>query len=118
MEDRGGGTRGTTYQGSKIVPHLRDVRVQTDGAGVCIKRVTVLIDLIVEHTNRAPECRIPAIAVDGLLVGFVRLGVLGLRHIAATQKIPALSVGVVYNVILPLVSSLLKLQFNSEAYLR
>lgn len=65
-----------THQGPQVVPHLRDVWVQADGAGVGIQRIPVLIDLVVEHADRAPERWIPAVAVDGLLICLVCLGIL------------------------------------------
>lgn len=84
-----------TYQSSKIIPHFRNIGIQADGTGVGIKRVTVLVDLVVEHADRAPECWVPSVAVDSLLISFICLGVLGLRHVAAPKKVPALRIGVV-----------------------
>lgn len=69
-------TKKQTYQGSEVVPNLRDVRVETDRAGVCVKRIPVLIDLVIEDSDGAPECWVPAVAVHRLLIGFVRLRVL------------------------------------------
>lgn len=54
-----------------------------------------MVDLVVQYSDRAPESRIPSIAVNGLLVCFVCLGVLLLRHVAATKKVPALRVALV-----------------------
>ena len=71
-----------TYQSTKIVPDFGDVGVQTYSPGVCIESVAVLVDLVIKHANRTPECRIASVAVNGLLVGFVRLGVFLLRHVA------------------------------------
>ena len=65
-----------TYQCSQVVPHLGDVRVEAYGAGVCIKCISVLVDLVVQNANRAPECRVPPIAINGLLIGLIRLGIL------------------------------------------
>lgn len=85
----------TTYQSSQVVPNLRNVRVESDGPGVRIKRISVLVDLVVKHADGAPECRIAAVAVDCLLVCFVRFGVLLLRHVAPAEQIPALRVSLV-----------------------
>lgn len=82
-------------QSTEIIPNFRDVRVQTDSPRVGVQGITVLVDLVVEYTDRAPEGRVPSIAVDGLLVGFVGLGVLGLRHIATAKQIPTLCVSVI-----------------------
>ena len=70
-----------TYQGAKIVPDLGDVWVQANSPGVCIKCVAVLVDLVIKYADRTPECRIAPVSVDCLLIGFVRLGVLLLRHV-------------------------------------
>lgn len=88
---------GNTYQSAQVVPNLRNVRIQADGTGVCIQCIAVLVDLIVQDTDRAPECGIPSISVNCLLVRFVRLGVFGLRHVATAKQIPTLSVAIVYS---------------------
>lgn len=79
-------------QRTKVVPDLGDVRVEANGARVRVKRVAVLVDLVVKNTNRAPECRIATVTVHCLLIGFVGLGVLLLRHVAAAEKVPALGI--------------------------
>lgn len=38
-------------QSTKIIPNFRDVRVQTDSTRVGVQGITVLVDLVVEHTN-------------------------------------------------------------------
>ena len=40
-----------TYQSSQVVPDLGYVWVQSDRTGVRIKRISVLVDLVVEHSN-------------------------------------------------------------------
>lgn len=70
------------------MPHLRQVRVGADGSGVGIQRVVVLVDFVVEHTDRAPERRVLAISVHSLLVRFVGLAIVTPSHIRAAQKIP------------------------------
>ena len=84
-----------TYQGPKVVPDFGDVRIQPNGPGICVESVAVLVDLIVEYADRAPECRVPAVAIDRLLVGFICFGELLLGHVAATEQVPALSVLIV-----------------------
>ena len=86
---------GYTYQSAQVIPHFRNVRIQADSTRVSIKRIPILVDLVVKDTDRAPECWIPSVTVDGLLICFIRLGVLRLRHVAATEKIPALRIAVV-----------------------
>ena len=83
-------------QSTKVVPHLRDVWVQPNGARVGVQSIAVLVDLVVQDTNGAPESRVPAIAVDGLLVCFVRFWILLLRHVTTTEKIPTLRIGLVW----------------------
>jgi len=73
------------YQGTKVVPNLRDVWIEADGARICIKRITILIYLIVKNPDGAPECRISPITIDGLLIGLICLGKLLLGHVATTQ---------------------------------
>lgn len=85
----------STYQSPQIIPDFRNVRIQTDSTRVGVQRIAVLVDLIVEHTNGAPEGWVPSITIDGLLVSFVGLGVFGLRHVATAKQIPTLRVGVV-----------------------
>lgn len=88
-------TEERTYQSAQIVPDFRDVWVETDRTGVCIESVAVLVDLVVKHTDRAPECRIPSVAVDCLLVGFIGLGIFGLGHVTSTEQVPALRIVVI-----------------------
>lgn len=85
----------STYQSSQVVPNLGNVWIQANGTRVGVESVTVLIDLVIEHTNGAPKGRVASITVHGLLVGFVSLWILLLRHVAATQKVPALRIAVV-----------------------
>lgn len=88
-----------TYQCSEVIPHLRDVRVEADRTGVRVQGISVLVDLVVENTDGAPECGVSAITVDRLLVRFIRLGILCLRHIATSQEIPTLGIVVVLDVL-------------------
>ena len=83
-------------QSAKVVPDFRNVGVEANSARVRVEGIAVLVDLVVEHTDRTPECRIAAIAVHSLLVGFVSLGILLLRHVASTKQVPALSIILVY----------------------
>jgi hypothetical protein len=83
-------------QSAKVVPDFGNVGVEANGTRVRVKRIAVLVDLVVEHTDRTPECRVATIAVYGLLVGFVGFGVLLLRHVASAKQVPALSIILVY----------------------
>lgn len=65
-----------TYQGAEVVPDLRDIWVEANGAGVCIQRIPVLVDLVVEHANRAPKRWVASVTINGLLVRLVRFRVL------------------------------------------
>ena len=82
----------TLIQTVEVEPDLRNVRVDTDGTGVCIERVAVLVDLEVQNTNRSLEYRVAAIRLHYLLVGVVRLVVLLAGRIGTAEKVPALSV--------------------------
>lgn len=82
-------------QSAKIIPDLGDVRVETDGSAVGVEGIAVLVDLVVEDTDRAPEGRIPAVTVHGLLICLVCLAKLLLGHVAATKQVPALRVALV-----------------------
>ena len=84
-----------SYQSPEIVPHFRDVRIKANCPGVRVKGIAVLINLVIEDADRAPECGIAAIPVNSLLICFICFGILLLRHVATPQKIPALCVGVV-----------------------
>lgn len=82
-------------QSSQVVPNLRDVGVQADSTRVRVKRITVLVDLVIQHANTAPESRVTAITVDSLLVRFVSLGILLLGHVASAQEVPALRISLI-----------------------
>lgn len=82
-------------QSAEIVPHFGDVRVEANGTRVGIQGITILVDLVVQHTNRAPERGVLAITVHGLLVCLVRFWVLLLGHVASAEEIPALGILVI-----------------------
>lgn len=82
-------------QCAQVIPDLGNVGIQSDSTGVRVERVTVLVDLVIQHTDAAPESRVPSITVHGLLVRLVRLGVLLLRHVTATEQVPALCIGLI-----------------------
>jgi len=82
-------------QSTKIVPNLGDVWVQTNGARVSVKSIAVLVDLVVQDADRAPECWVSAVPVDSLLVGLICLWILLLRHVAAAEKVPTLCISLV-----------------------
>lgn len=79
-------------QTSKVEPDFGNVGIDTDSARICIKRVSELVDLEIEDANRAPKCRVAAIAVHRLLVGLVRLVIFLTRHVSAAKKIPTLGI--------------------------
>jgi hypothetical protein len=79
-------------QGTEIVPNLWDVGVEADSPRVSIESIAVLVDLVVQDTDGAPEGRVAAIPIDGLLIGLIRLGIFLLRHVAATEEVPALCI--------------------------
>lgn len=76
-------------QSAEVVPDLGDVRVDPYGARVGVERVVELADGVVEDADRAPERRVLAVPVDGLLVGFVGLAVVVRRHVGPTEQVPA-----------------------------
>lgn len=80
---------------TKIIPDFRNVGVEANGTRVRVESISVLVDLVVEYADGAPKGRIAAVAIDGLLVGLVGLGVLLLSHVASSQEIPALSIRLV-----------------------
>ena len=82
----------SSYQSAKVVPDFGDVWIQADSTGVSVQRIAVLIDLVIQHSDRAPEGRIPAITVNGLLVCFVRFWIFLLCHVTSAKEIPALCV--------------------------
>lgn len=98
VAEQGINKRIKTYQSAQVIPDLRNVRIEADGTGVGVERIAVLIDLIIQDTNRAPKSRVLSITVHGLLVGFVGLGIFLLGHVATTQQIPALGILIIWNV--------------------
>jgi hypothetical protein len=84
-----------TYQSAEVIPDFRNVGIQANGAGIRVERISILVNLIVEHTNRAPESGVSAITVDGLLIGFVCLGKLLLSHVTPAEEIPTLRILIV-----------------------
>lgn len=71
VKRRGAGSTWGTHQCAKVIPDLGDVWIESYGAGVRVERIAILIDLIIEYSDGAPEGRVPAITVHCLLVGFV-----------------------------------------------
>jgi len=86
-----------TYQSPKIVPNFGDVGVQSNRAGIRIQSITILVDLVIQNADRAPECRIAPVSVDCLLIGFISFGVFLLRHVASPQEIPALRIRLIWD---------------------
>jgi len=79
-------------QTSQIEPNLTDVGVQSDSSRVGIKSISVLVDLVVQNTDRAPERRVAAISVDSLLVCLVSFVVSLSGHVSPSKEVPALCV--------------------------
>lgn len=82
-------------QTAEVEPDFGDVRVDPDGAGVGVEGVAVLVDVVVEDADAAPERRVAAVSVYGLLVCLVRLLVFLYGHEGAAEEVPALGVGAV-----------------------
>ena len=80
-------------EGAEVVPDLRDVRVESDGPGVCVEGVPVLGDLVVQHTDGAPEDGVAGVPVYRLLERVVGGGVVGPDHVDASQVVPCGGVG-------------------------
>ena len=85
----------STYQGAQVVPHFGNVRIQTDGFGVGVKSIAILIDLVVQDTDGTPEGGIATISIHGLLVGLEGFGILALGDVAPSQEVPTLGIVVV-----------------------
>ncbi len=69
-------TRQKPYQCAQVVPDFRNVRVESYCARVRIQRVSILVDLVVQDTDGAPERWVSAVAVHSLLVSFIGFRVL------------------------------------------
>ena len=67
---------GITEKGAQIVPHLGDIGVDSNGSKVRVERVSKLIDLVIQNTNRAPKGRVVAVAIYSLLICFIRIVIL------------------------------------------
>jgi hypothetical protein len=59
------------HQSTQVVPDFGDVRVQAYRTGVSIKRISVLVDLVIQNANRAPKSWIPTVTIYSLLIGFI-----------------------------------------------
>jgi copper chaperone CopZ len=75
-------------ESAEVEPDFSEVGVDADGARVGIESVVELVDVVVKDTDRAPERRVLAVAVDGLLVRLVRLPEVVRGHIGATEEVP------------------------------
>lgn len=81
---------------AEVVPDLAHVWVEADRPRVGVESITVLADLVVQDTDRTPECRVAAITVYSLLISFVCFVVPLTSHKGSSQKVPAMSVGSIY----------------------
>jgi len=79
-------------QTPEVEPNLRDIGVDAYSPRVSVQGIPVLVDLEVQNTDRAPESRIAAVAVYGLLIGLVGFVVFLTGHIGTTKKVPTLGV--------------------------
>lgn len=79
-------------KGAQIVPHLGNIGVDSNGSKVRVERVSKLIDLVIQNTNRAPKGRVVAVAIYSLLICFIRIVIFLLSHVTAAKKIPRLGV--------------------------
>lgn len=75
-------------QRAEVVPHFGEVRVNANCPRVGIERVVVLVDVVVQHPDRAPERRILPVAIDCLLVSLVRLAKIVRRHVRPAEQVP------------------------------
>lgn len=73
-----------SYQSAQVVPDLGNVWIEANGARVRVECIAVLVDLVIENSDRAPEGWVSPITIDSLLVRFVCFGILLLRHVAST----------------------------------
>lgn len=85
-----------THQSAEVIPDLGDEGVQPNSPAIRIQGVPVLVDLVVQDTNGAPEGWVAAVPIYSLLICFICLRVLLLRHVASAKQVPALSVAVVF----------------------
>lgn len=85
-----------THKSPEVIPDLRNEGVQANGPAVSIQGIPVLVDLIVQHSDGAPEGGVTPIPVDSLLICFICLWIFLLRHVASAKQIPALRVAVVF----------------------
>lgn len=82
-------------QSAQVIPNLRYEWVQTNGTRIRVQGVSVLVDLIIEHANGAPEGGVTPISVDSLLIGLVCLGILLLGHVTTPEQVPTLRIAVI-----------------------
>ena len=79
-------------QGTQVVPDFTDVRIEADSPRVCVESVTVLRDLVVEHTDGTPEGWVAQVTVDGLLERFVGRIEVASDHVHTAEIIPQVGV--------------------------
>lgn len=79
-------------QGAQIIPHFGNVWIQTNSPRVSVKCITVLGDLVVEHTNGAPEGWVSGVTVNSLLERLVGSVEVTTDHVDTAQVVPRMSV--------------------------
>ena len=75
-------------KGAEVEPDFGEVGVDSDRARVGVEGVVELVDVVVEDADRAPEGGVLAVAVDCLLIRFVRLAKVVGRHVRAAEEVP------------------------------
>lgn len=75
-------------QCTEIEPNFSEVRVNTYRARVGVQSVVELIDVVVQHANRAPKGWIFAVTVHGLLISLVRLAKVARGHVRSSEQVP------------------------------
>lgn len=72
-------------EAAKVEPDFRDERVKSDRSRIRVKGIPILIDLVIEYPDRAPESGILSVSINGLLVRFVRFVVFLPAHECTTE---------------------------------
>ena len=73
---------------SQVEPDFGEVRVNSNRSRVGVEGVVELIDVVVQDSDRTPECWILSVSVDCLLIRFVRFAEIARRHVRSTKQVP------------------------------
>ena len=63
----------TLIEAAKVEPNFGHVGVDAKSTVIGVECVAGLVDLGIENADGAPKCRVAAITIDSLLIGFVGL---------------------------------------------